>query len=177
MSNKLLVSIAVIKNNSSIEDNNEPAKLRTAALEAQRVEVRSILGSVLTDYFVNAISDDGTLTGLTATQQTFYDTYLIPMYSAYVQAQYLYTVHYQVSSIGVVTNASSQKQAASDEAVKMLYKRAMNSADFHAQRAKNFILLPENDTDLGQMYRQSCQNLAPQTKVQQGFIYTPYRGT
>lgn len=176
MATKLLVTIETIKANSFIEANVDASKLRQAVLEAQRVEVRGILGATLTDFLLDSVSSvTGIPTGLTSVQQEFYDDFVTPMMAAGTEAQYIYAGHYQISNTGVAVVKGSQTEPASDEAVKAAYKRAMNRFDYYAQRAKTYILDSTNPTDLQNYYYGSNQNITPQAKVQQGFIYTPYR--
>lgn len=172
---KLLVSLQTIKDNSYIEGNVEPAKLRQAALEAQRIQVHSVLGTRLTDLYLDALSDDGTLTGLTTIQETFYNDHLIPFYAACTEAQFVLAANFQLSNIGVAKNKSTNNDTSTLDEVKYIRKESMNRADHYAQRAKNFILDPANYEDLGRYYYAGNQNLPPQGKVNQSFIYTPYR--
>lgn len=173
--NKLLVPLETIKANSLIEQNAEPEKLRQAVLESQRVECRSMMGARLQDLFLNAIDDNGTLTGLTSIQSTFYTDYLVPMLSKYAEATFIMTAHYQISNVGVQHTTTEHTTPASDKAVYDLHKRAKNAADYFAQRAKTFILLEENKTDLGDYYYADEQNITPQKNVHSGSVYTPYR--
>jgi hypothetical protein len=174
---KLLVSTETVKANSIIEGNVEPAKLRQCILEAQRIELKSILGARLFGIFLDSVDDSGSLTGLTSIQTECYEEYIVPLLSKYAEERFVYATSYQLSNIGVAQTNTSNNKSATDESIAKVAKRSRNDADFYAQRLKNFILLSENSTDLAVYYYESNQNIAPQKKVAQGFIYTgPHRG-
>lgn len=171
----LIVSLESIKNNSLIEGNAEPAKLRAAVVDAQRAELKSLLGTSLFNLFYNAVSADGTLTGLTSIQEEFYDDHIVPLMAKYSEARFIYSTSYQISNVGLAQTANGNVKNASDEAIDKAYKRARNDGDLYAIRAKDFILRPENNADLGVYYFESNQPVVPLAKTSQGFIYTPNR--
>lgn len=170
---RLIVSIQNLKDNSEIEGNVEPALLRKAALRAQRIELRGVLGAALCDHYLDKIDSTGAPTGLTAVEQTFYDEYVTPLQAAYTEARLIYSIHYKISNAGVTVTKGTNTDPATDEAVKVRYNQAMNSADFLAQRAKKYII---DNASLYSIYTSNEQNINPQHKVQNGGIYTPYRG-
>lgn len=175
MSN-LLVTISTIKSNSFIEQNVDAGKLRQSALEAQRVDVRGILGASLTDFFLGRIATaTGAPTGLTSVQQEFYDSYVIPMMASATEGQFIYAGHYQITNTGVNTVKGTNTDPASEAAVTAAFKRAMNRFDYYATRAKQYIIDSVDPTDLRDYYYANNQNLTPQRKTTQGFIYTPNR--
>lgn len=170
---KLLASIETIIENSDIEANAEPSKVRNAALSAQRVELRSVLGASLTDLYHGAVTDDGILTGLTSIQGVFYDDYLVPLYAAHTAAKFVYVSHYNLSSTGVKVIEGKNTTAASDKAVEMVYKQRLNEANYYASRAKEFICDPANYADLGSIFHGANQNIRPSDNTPKGSIYFP----
>lgn len=176
-SEQLLVDIETIKANAYIEPNVEPATLAKAALEVQRIHVRGVLGDALTDLFLNSIGPVGVPTGLTTTQQTFFDQYLVPMMSHYTEGEFINANHYHNANTGMMISKTDGNDAPSEDAVNAAVRRAMSRGDSHAKRGKAFILRDENKTDLGDYYWRSNQMVTPQQKVSGGMIYTPYRGT
>lgn len=176
MSN-LLVTISTIKSNSFIEQNVDAGKLRQSAMEAQRVDIRGILGASLTDFYLDRISTaTGAPTGLTSVQQEFYDEYIVPMMASATEGQFIYAGHYQITNTGVNTVKGNNTDPASEAAVTASFKRAMNRFDYYATRAKQYIIDSVDPTDLRDYYYANNQNITPQVQVQRGFIYTPYRG-
>jgi len=172
MTNRLLVPLATIVENSNIEGNAEPSKLAQAEREAMRIDLTGILGTTLFDLFANAVQADGTLSGLTSIQSTFYSDFLVPLLSKQTEAAYIMTTHYQISNVGIQQTKSDSTAPAADSAVRDLHKRALNVCDFLAERAKTFILAEGNETDLADIYYQCPQNVRPQTKTGTSGIYT-----
>lgn len=170
---KLLAPIQVIIENSEIEENAEGSKVRAAALSAQRVEIPTVLGASLTNLFLNAIDDDGTLTGLTSTQSTFYSDYLVPLFATHTAAKFVYVSHYNLSSTGVKVIEGKNTTSATDKAVEMIYKQRLNEANYYATRAKEFICDPANYADLGSIYHGANQNIHPSNNTPKGSIYFP----
>jgi hypothetical protein len=172
---KLIVPIQSIIANSNIESNAQPDKVRSAAMDAQRIDVQLVLGQSLLSHFVDHVNDDGVMSGLTVIQEQFYSEFLTPMFAKFTEAHYAYSVHYHIDNVGVNTISSERSTAASDKAVETVSQRAKNAAEYLATRAKAFILDDANKADLGDLYRACHQDPQPQNRVYQSFIYTPYR--
>ena len=172
MTNRLLVPLSVILENSNIQGNAEPSTLAQAEREAMRIDLTGILGTNLFDLFANAVQADGTLSGISTIQATFYSDHIVPLLSKQTEAVYMMTTHYQISNVGIQQTKSDNTAPASDSSVRDLHKRALNVVDEYASRAKAFILAEGNETDLADIYYQCPQNVRPQTKTGTSGIYT-----
>lgn len=169
--NKLIVTIENVKSNGYIEGNVEPARLRASILTAQNVHLHNILGSALYDFYTTKIQDDGTLSGLSAVQTVFYEQYITPIICSYSEVEYI--AQFQLSNIGVTKSKNATNEPAELAEIKFAMGQAQNRADFYAQRAKEFICKEENKTELEIYYSASDQNISPDRKAFNSYIYLP----
>lgn len=172
MSDILLVPIQTIKQNSQIEPNVEPTRLRPIVLRCQRINVANVIGSALLKWLLARVQPDGTLTGLNAIQTEFYQEHIVPLLSLHVEAEFTASGGMKRSNVGP-NNLSSDKAHTPDLSdVKWVYGRIMNSADSVAISLRRFMQSPTVRQDEIYALFTSCdQNRVPDQRTQSS-IYT-----
>ena len=176
MKTKTLITLQEIVDNTNIASNVEFKKIRSSVLVAQDLYIQNLLGTELFDYVYNNRTDQGTYTGLTATQTTFVNEYLTPTLVYYTMSVFIKLHRIEINNIGLLTNNNESSTSITQEEGDKLSLQNLEYAGFYAERLKKWICMMQNNNDNDPMfalYEQEDQNLDPINNTLESPIYFP----
>lgn len=158
MTTKLFISSTDVKNNTAIEKNVEDTRLKQAILHAQNIHIQEITGSAWYDSLAGKRTEEQTWTGLTASEETFIESYLNFALREFALYEYLFDANFNISNQSIEKQSATNSVSAELEEVKMLAERARSRADFYRERCLKFLC---DNSELFPLYDDSNQNLYP----------------
>lgn len=138
-----------LKQNSVLNLNIDTDKLRPAIVDAQTLNIQTILGTTLLTKILTDI-DSNTLSG---NYQTLTDDYIIPALVKWSLYYATLDISFQMYNKGVMQRTSEFAQPSSIKDIQMLRNEIKNNAEFLSQRLNHYLcdnsnLFPEyNSTD------------------------------
>lgn len=176
MRTKTLVTLQDIVDNTNIASNVEFKKIRSSVLIAQDLYIQGLLGSELFDFIYSKRTDQGTYTGLTATQTTFVNDYLTPTIIYYTLGVFCKLHRVEINNIGLLTNNNESSTSITQEEGDKLSLQNMEYAGFYSTRLRTWICDKQNNNDTDPMFAlfiEDDQNLEPSDTTNESPIYFP----
>jgi len=176
--NKLLITFQYLKDNSSIEINVDPSKLRPIVLFSQEVRFQGLVNTLLFEYMLSAVTTTGTYSGITdPIMTTFIEDYMKPSLVHYSVVEYLESNQVNLANIGPTENSSTNTSTPALDKLKLQIQKAEKTANFYATRVKEYICDTTNWPTFSPFYTSSTRkNLESTTNPNRGGIYVPSPG-
>lgn len=176
--NKLLLTFQYLKDNSSIEINVDPSKLRPIVLFAQEVRFQGLVNTLLFEYMLSAATTTGTYSGITdPIMTTFIEDYMKPCLVHYCVSEYLDSNQVNLANIGPTENSSTNTSTPPLDKLKLQIAKAEKTANFYATRVKEYICDATNWPSFSSFYTSATRkNLEAAYNPRRGGIYIPAPG-
>ena len=176
--NKLLITFQFLKENSPIEINVEPAKLRPIMLFAQEVRFQGLVNTLLFEYLLSACTSMGTYSGITDhIMDKFITDYVKPCLVHYSVTEYLESNQVNLANIGPTENSSTNTSTPGLDKLKMQVTKSEKTANFYATRVREYICNTDNWPTFSSFYTSATRkNLEATNNPTRGGIYIPAPG-
>ena len=149
-------SIDVVRDNSNIHENVEGSIIKVSMLRTQDLYFESVLGTPL---FKKILADIKANT-LTGDYETLMDSYILPMYFAYVEYMVIPHVLTQIRNKTVGTSNDSDIQSTSEDGMNYLREKALIVAKKYETRLYNYLC-----DDAGVMFPEFTQAITDLEEV------------
>lgn len=135
-----LISTQDLKDYSIISDNVEDSLLSNAILEAQDINLQSLLGTKLYKKILQLIDDDQIALSQNSYYKTLLDEYCtkIVLYAALHRA--IPYVHYKIVNKGITTQSSEYSTTTSIQEMEFLMDKIKNDLEFFSNRMTKYLL-------------------------------------
>ena len=141
MAQELFISEQRLESLTAIHDNVEPDDLMPYVVQAQDVYIQDIVGTTLYNHLKNQIIG-GTLTGA---ETTLIDDYLANTAANYALYMALPTLNYKFKNKAVLSPSAEEAVNVGLDELKYLRDSVLDTAQYYAQRAIDYLCNNESD--------------------------------
>lgn len=136
MAKALIISTAVLMEDSIFNDNIDPKYLRGLIDECQDEYILPILGSAQYNAILDKIDEEESFT---AYEEVLVDSYIVPCLKAYIKCEAPYELTFKYTNKGVVTKTSENSQTIDNTSIKMIMDHYKDKAESKANRLKLYL--------------------------------------
>lgn len=136
----LLISEDYIKSNSSLDDNTASKYVLAAILNAQNIELRSIIGKCLLEKLQQLINDDEIDEVENLHYKDLLDMEIQPFLLYQVLSDIIIPVSYKIGNMGVLNTEDEKAIVAANAQVNLVKDYYMMKADVFKKRLQEYLL-------------------------------------
>ncbi len=133
--NKLLLSVATLKERQAIHDNVDEKLIYPDIKAAQDTYLPRLLGTALFDKIIKD-SNAGTLTGV---YKTLVDDYVLDVLMNYVMSEIPIGISYQFWNKGILRKTADNTETPSAQEILMVKDKYLRRADMYADKLRRYL--------------------------------------
>lgn len=136
----LLVSTDQVKTYSSISENTSDKIIFTSILDAQQIDLQSIIGTPLLNKICDLVNDEN----VTGVYKELLDNYIQPFLIRQVASEIIIPISYKIGNFGVAQSSDDNLNSSQLKEISFIKQYYLDKANVAKERLQNYLINNRN---------------------------------